>query len=693
MAGKCAISQPRSRHPKRSAGMSYESQLIDILEESRSLFTDILPSDWAEKKRVLSSEVSPYPGPFSFSKAPYLIDVVNCLSPDNPARIIAVMKGAQIWFSTSVIENGIGWIIDQSPGNTLFMTGSPDLTEEAVNKKIDQMIDSAGLRPLIKPNSTKTRNQRTGDTKKSKEFPGGSLFAGSASNHKLLRQLSAKYGFIDDFDSIKKSSNQSGNTRSLLEKRFTAYYDKMKLYYISTPELKVTSNIEPAFLKGDQRYYHIPCPCCGEYIILKWNAEMANGDRAGIVWELDSNGLLIPGTVGYKCQQCGDFFNDSIKHDLLQKGEWRATAAPSEPGYVSFHISGLYGPRGNYDWEYYVREYLEACPPGQSRKEDLYKVFVNTVLGETYEQQDATPEAKTIQRNIRNYEIGSVPEKISVRDGNGEIIMLTCACDLNGTEDDARLDYEVVAWAETGSSYSIEHGSIGTFVPREGIKKNKADRQHWTYQHNVPFSVWDELERLVTKIYETDNGKRMQIVVTGIDTGHYTNHAYAFIDKPRDQRITIVGVRGDKEAKAREKGRDMPVFKPALERKKLFMLDVNHIKDQLFANINLQWAPGGGDQPQNFLNFPVPAGGKYLFDNFFAHFEAEYRQPMEKNDGSVVYRWVKKPGQPPNHHWDIYVYNMALKQIWAALVLKEAGVKDGSWPEFVQIIKKIRNNG
>jgi len=42
---------------------------------------------------------------------------------------------------------------------------------------------------------------------------------------------------------------------------------------------------------------------------------------------------------------------------------------------------------------------------------------------------------------------------------------------MNGTEQDARMDYEVVAWSESGATYSIKHGSIGTFIPREGAKK------------------------------------------------------------------------------------------------------------------------------------------------------------------------------------------------------------------------------
>jgi phage terminase large subunit GpA-like protein len=388
------------------------------------------------------------------------------------------MKGAQIGFSTGVIEGGIGWIISENPGNILFLTGHADLSEEAMNSKVDQMIDSCGLRPLIRPNVIRTRNQRTGDTSKSKEFPGGSLTAGGASNHKLLRQRSVRYGFIDDFEAAKSSSKESGSTTRMIEQRFAAYADKMKLFYISTPETKNSSNIEPVYLKGDQRKFHIPCPCCGEFIPLEWRIESEQdpNEVAGITWQLDKKGDLIEDSVGYVCQKCGGFFDDTKKYDLNLLGEWKATAKPSMEGYYSYHISALYAPPGMFDWKHYVRQYMEAYPSEGMQKESLQQTFVNLCLGETFSPAGDAPKANDLQKNIRPYQIGVLPEKLSMKDGNGKIVLLTCACDLNGVEDDARLDYEILAWTETGSSYSIDQGSIGTFIPRENTRKTKVDR-------------------------------------------------------------------------------------------------------------------------------------------------------------------------------------------------------------------------
>lgn len=666
--------------------MRLQEQIIDILDASRFLLSDIKPSEWAEANRVMSSDVTSFPGPFRFDRTPYCKEIVDCLSPDHPARIVAVMKGAQIGFSVNVIENGIGWIIAQNPGNILFLSGHQDLAEEAMEKKIDQMIDSCGLRPYIRPNVLRKKNQRTGDTSKAKEFPGGSLIAGSASNHKLLRQRSVQYGFIDDFDSAKKSSKESGNTRTLIQQRFAAYYDKMKLFYISTPELKQTSNIEPVYLLGDQRKYFIPCPCCGEYIDLHWSVQLSSdigSERAGIVWELDTNGKLLPETVKYRCQKCGDYFDDSQKGELIRAGEWRPTAEPSEPGYYSYHISSLYAPPGMFDWAYYVRQYLEANPPNGKQKEDLQKTFQNLCLGLPYEQSGKENEASTIQRNCRNYEIDTVPDQLSHKDQSRGIVLLTCAADMNGKEDDARLDYEIVAWAKNGSSYSIRQGSIGTFIPNESKKKDKADRERWTYKVNGR-SVWPEFEKIIGQEFKTDSGQTMKVMLTGLDCGHFTTDAYAFIDRTR---FRVVGVRGDKESQYRKFGIDMPVFKPAKERTKLYMLDVNHIKDTISTNMELKWAPGSNEpQPEGFMNFPTPSSGMYLYKTYFEHFQAEHRVTEQKDGEPIAARWVKKNSAVQNHFWDTYIYNYALKDIWADMVLRaNKPPLKGGWAEFIRL--------
>lgn len=664
-----------------------KTEVKRIFEFSNFEFSDKYPSDWNEEKRLMTSDVSPFPGRFSYAKTPYLKEIVDCLHPSNEAKTVVVMKGAQVGFSTGVIEAGIGWIISESPSNILFLTGHSDLAEEAMNGKIDQMIDSCGLRPMIRPNVLRARNMRTGDTNKSKEFAGGSLVSGSAGNHKLLRQRSVRYGFIDDFDAAKNTSKESGATTQMIEQRFAAYADKMKLFYISTPELKKTSNIEPLYLQGDQRKFHVPCPCCGDFITIEWFIELEDGKTAGVFYKLDEKNQLISESVGYICQSCGGFFDDTNKQEFLSNGEWRPTAIATKKGCRSYHLSSLYAPAGMYDWQHYVSQYLEANPIDGGVDEAKQQTFANLCLGQTYEQKKKSPKANTLQLNIRNYDVGIVPEKLCEKDGNGKILLLTCAADLNGVEDDARLDWEVVAWSETGASYSIDQGSIGTFVPRENSKRIKQDRERFNYFLSKQNSVWSEFDKVLGNIYTSDGGRKMKVVITALDTGHYQDRAFEYIDKTNN---LVLGIKGDKDNVFRKFGIDTPKFRMAKERNKLFMLEVNQMKDELAMCIELKWDSGNDEfQPSGFMNFPTPENGKYLFQSFFSHYEAEHRVVENKEGQGIAAKWVKKNTTVQNHFWDVRIYNMAIRDIFAWQITKESGIQKGTWGDFVEIINRV----
>lgn len=665
---------------------SVETTIAEILECARVILSDIKPSKWAEENRMMTTDVSPIPGMLSYKNSPYTREIVDCFSPDHPARIIAVMKGAQIGFSTTVIEAAIGWIISQCPGNILFLVGHDDLVEEAI-AKVDRMIDSCGIRHLIKPNISRRKNMKTGDTNRKKEFPGGMLISGTPSNHKLLRNRSIQYGFVDDFEAAKSSTAQSGSTSEMIEQRFAAYSKKMKLAYISTPELKQTSNIYPVYLLGDQRKYNIHCPCCHKEIELNWSVKIEGNDKemAGITWKVDNNNRLVDKSVGYICQKCAGFFNDKNKNELILNGLWIPTAIPSQVGYYSYHISSLYAPTYMYDWEHYVRKFNEANPIGETRKENLHKTFVNLCLGEPYEAAGDAPKANDLEKNIREYEIGIIPEKLSLKDGNGHIVLLTCSCDLNGIVEDARLDYEIVAWSASGSSYSITHGSIGTFIPRENTKKIKIDRERWTYEHHKQNSVWKELDKIISSIYVTDTDRKMKIFITGVDTGHYNSYAYPFVDNNNNHVISLKGKDADKYIPF---GKDVSSFKRSKEKQNLYLVEVGLIKDEIASAIKLKWDSGNDEfQPPGFMNYPTPSKGKYTFNTFFSHYESEHRVIMDSKTGEgIAAKWEKKSPVHQNHFWDVRVYNIALKDILTSMACKQLDIKNGTWADYVNAV-------
>lgn len=652
--------------------MGYETAIDEILDSAEYLLSDLRPSEWAEKNIIMPK---PFPGPLSYAKTPYTRPIIDCFAPDHPAREIAVMGAAQFGKTASIIVPVIGWIIANDPGNIIMTVGHEDLVEEAMNK-IDAMLDVTGLRKLIKPSAQRLRLQKTGDTNTKKEFPNGYLKLATANNPKIWRQADYKYGLIDDYEAVKSGTKTAGSTKNLIQKRFTAYNTTRKILYCSSPERSENSNILEAYLLGDQNKWMIPCPCCGVFIEIKWSVEGLDKEQCGITWSLDDENKLLPGTVGYKCQECLGFFTDQNKSDWVNKGYYQPTAKPFRPEFTSFYVPSWYSPHGMSDWEHYVYQWLECNPVGQKRDEAKHQSFVNLNEGMPYTESGETIKANTLQKNIRNYQINIIPESLSIKDGNGKIVLLTCACDLNGKLEDARLDYEIVAWSESGANYSICHGSIGTFIPNESGKKNKVDREHWTYENYKRNNVWKPFEELISTIFETDTGRKMQVFITGVDTGYCELQAFTYIDSSNKY---VIGLKGDKIDKYVKYGVEMPCFKVGQSRDKLFMLRVGQIKDDLQSFINLRWDYGNDDvQPPGFMNFPTPSDGKYLLTNYFSHYEAEQRI-LDKDNNFI---WQKKTATAQNHLFDCRVYNIAIRDILLFEIAKEHKLKGFTWADF-----------
>ena len=650
----------------------------NLLDSAEHQISNILPSEWYEENRTMTRDLSSMSGNFRYYNTPYAREIVDCLHHSHPAKEIAIMKAAQLGLSTGVVEPGIGWIIKENPGPILYLVGHADLVKKSA-EKVDKMIDNTPIRELglIQSSVKKERKTKSGDTDNEKQFPGGSLIMG-ISNPKFLRNFSVQYGFIDDFDAMKSSSTKAGDTRDLVTKRFSAFNKKKKIMYISSPELADDSNIEAVYLLGDQRKFHIPCPCCKKKIILEWECESIKdeNEKAGITWDLDESGSVIPESIGYICQECGGFFDDRKKMEWLNEGVWIPTAKPSQPDFYSYHINALYAPIFMDGWKEYVYLYMAANPVGGLRDEKKWQSFQNLNLGLPYKQQGESQSATELQENTRPYNICTVPENLSIEDGNGRILLLTCAADIGGVEDDGRLDYEIVAWTETGSTYSIDHGSIGTFIPRD---PGKVDRARWTYHHNTNRSIWTEFHKVLTRQYELDNGRTLPILMTGIDANYLKDFVFEFIETAN---LPVVGIKGVGDDRVLRPDVDKKLVRPSQEVRYLYLVENQVAKDNLAQLMKLKYDPNYHEaQPAGFMNFPTPSGGKYEYKNYFKHFSAEHKIIDKKGH----FRWVKKSPNHENHLYDCRLYNHAVRDIFLRTLFNEMGVKNGMWSDYVKL--------
>jgi len=698
--------------------------------------------EWAETNRTLTKEISSSPGRMSYRITPYLKKIANSVMADNPAQIISVMKGSQIGWSIGGIFSIMGWIIGQSPGNILFITENDDKIKEQMQGAISQMINSSGLGHLVGSHNLREyreagnrRTAGTGDTVKGLDFKDGKLYTYSGQKIGSLSSISIKYGLYDEVERWKGTYKKAGSFLGLVEPRHRSFGSQRKLFFGSTPEVKQTSNIEPLYNDGNREKYSIPCKHCGSLVDLRWSTDI-DGNHAGITYKRDNMGKYVENSAEYICQSCGKTFTEVHKFDMYEEEyyaysnrdqdaedydnfktdyvcQWIPTAEPKSYIYQSFHISSMYAPMGFYSWNDMARKWCELHPVDAPVQIRGLQTFINQELGETWEEKSRDVRSSHLRKNCRYYDVGVIPDNLSKADGNGEIVAVTCAVDINGImgdnyedgEDDIRIDYEVVAWAERGEnefvvSYSIDQGSIGNFKRSRDRKRDEkqgklVDTTKWTLRNGYENSVWDEFEKKVL-LREWDfeskgekGGRSSQrIMLCGIDTGNFTTYANDFVSK----HDVCVGIKGGSDTGyTKLRAMDKPFVKEGTKHK-LYIAEGNIVKNVIADEIELSWSQDDGVlQPMGFMNFPYPTKTKYQYKTYFKEFEGEHKI-MEIGSGgeAVGFKWEKKHSTSPNHFWDCRCYNFVLQQILTKMVCKKYKM-DVSWKNYSTLMVSMKN--
>lgn len=653
-------------------------------------------SEWVEQNLVLPKESSRISGKYSYDNAPYVREIIDKMHPSDPARQLAIMKGTQCGITTGFAVPFMMWCIVNHPSNILFTSKDKDIAKRTIRTKFDLFMQKSGYGHLIKSNNLKHGSKRTGDTDFLKEYAGGQMAIESTTNIQNFREFAAKYCIIDEFDTAISDDKKEGSLRGTIEGRQNSYGGLAKIAYISTPTTKQTSNVYEAYLEGDQRKWNWVCPKCGKNSAVEFQIKVeGTKEYSGIIWKLDNKKKLIPKSIRYKFPCCGKKIKFKEKHAINKKGFFVPTAEPSEPGNFSWNLNSLILGPGFISWEKVVRAWLKANPYGQKANISLLKAFNFTHLGLPFEEKGETPKIMQLMQNTREYEVSIVPDITCEKDGNGEIALITLAADLGGImnhdTEDVRIDWAIVGHSSTGATYSIDHGSCGSFkrtrTKRKTDNDKEAERYKHTYMHGMKNSVWPLLEEIIKKDYVGESGDVYNVKLSLIDTGHFTKHAYEFINKTHSGENWIFGIKGISEDNFRRNSKDVALVRKSTNVSSLYNLDVEGLKDKLAANMKLRPAEDGS-QESGFMNFPIPSGNKYTLKGFFKHYESEVRKEERKNGESIGFKWEKKNSSIENHFWDVEVYNNAAKEIYIDLIkrTKPSKYKDLTWDSFINLL-------
>lgn len=412
---------------------------------------------------------------------------MDALSASSPVREVVFMKGAQVG-ATEAGNNWIGYAIHHSPAGFLVVQPTVELAKRMSKQRIDPMIAEC---PELASRVADKRARDSANTVLGKDFPGGTLCLTGANSAVGLRSMSAKYLFEDEYDAYPGDVGGEGDPGKIAERATRTYKSTKKTFKVSTPTIEGRSRIEADFEKSDRRFYHVPCPHCGEMQRILWK---------NIKWEKGQ-----PETAYLACEINGCVIEEHHKTEMLAGGEW-IPENPESP-VRGYHLSALYSPVGWYSWKEAASDFMEA-------KDDPEKmrVFVNTVLGETYKERGEAPKWEVLYRRRESYPFGFVP-------AGG--LFLTMGADVQGNY----IQGEVVAWGRDKQSWSIDVPIFSGDTSSE--------------------EPWDELESYWQSTFEHELGARLPILKLAIDRNWSTQTVDAWVKSQGTNRV--IGVRGEEK--------------------------------------------------------------------------------------------------------------------------------------------------
>jgi phage terminase large subunit GpA-like protein len=566
-------------------------------------------SEWADAWRVLSQKAASEHGRWTTDRTPYLREVMDCLSASSPIEQTVVMKGVQLGFSEAG-NNWIGYVIDQDPAPMMLVQPTTNTAKRYSRQRIAPMIDDT---PALRERVAKNRSRDDANSTLMKDFPGGVLVIAGANSASDLRSMPVRYLMLDEIDGYPQDVDGEGDPVTLAENR-TLTFARRKIYKPSTPTVRGMSKVESAYQASDRRRFWVPCPHCHEHQVLRWEQ---------LRWRKDDAGVAMPETTVYVCEHCGAEIDERYKPEMLAGGQWRADAPGAGGGRVAgFHLSSLYSPLGWLSWEEMVREFLSAKEKQAAGDLSLLKVFVNTKLAETWEDQGERVAAHDLVKRAEAYPLREVPF-------GGFVV--TAGVDVQAD----RLEFVLDAWGRGEESWTVDRGVL------------YGDPALTAEQEGSPWKALDEL--LATPIAHKAGGQVL-IRAMAIDSGgHFTQEVYNYC-RPRSHRHVFA-------VKGASTGRRPVIATPnrvdvsyrgqkIKSGVKLWLVGTDTAKSTLYGRMRLAGAGPG------YMHF-----SRDLPPEWFEQLTAEVLVTRYVN-GRVVMQWTKSPGKR-NEALDCKVYSYA----------------------------------
>ncbi|MBY5992507.1 phage terminase large subunit family protein [Ferrimonas balearica] len=566
-------------------------------------------SEWADENYYLSAESTYLEG--RWKTLCWQVAILNAMGNDS-IDVVNLVKSARVGY-TQMIKAACAYMVASKQRNQMILQPTDGAADDFMKSHVDTMIRDV---PAVRTLSPWYGKKHPDNTLNAKKFSNRrQLWCLGGATAKNYREKSLDTIVYDELAAFAPDVEKEGSPTFLGDKRLEGSVFRKSIRG-STPKVRGECQIERAASEsGMVLRYWVPCPHCGEHQALKWGGKDADH---GIKWE-DGE----PDTAAYLCEHCGALGSYAQWIPLFKEGYWlddkanvrtvdgidwftRELEPIKAPLAVTFHIWTAYSSFTS--WTRIVQEWTNC-------RGDLgkLKTFVNTTLGESWQEEGERIDSNDLYRRREHYE-AEVP---------AGAVVLTCSVD---TQDD-RLEAEVRAWGEGFESWAVD---FRVFRGDPGRPE-----------------LWNQLDSFLLGQYEHSSGAKLPINCTVIDSGgHFTQQVYDFV-KPREGRrvFAIKGLGGS--------GKPI-ISRPSRANKgrvNLFSIGVDTAKELVTARMKIL-EPGPG-----YCHWPVSE----KFDiEFFEQLAAEERRTRYIK-GRPVQEWhqVRKR----NEAFDLSVYNTAAVMI------------------------------
>ena len=562
--------------------------------------------EWANENFYLSSESSYIEG--RWETLPFQVAMMNAIGhPD--VQQVNIIKSARVGYS-QMLRAALGYFAEHKARNQILFQPTDAAANGFMKAHIETMIRDVPAVKMLAPWHGKKHRDNTLDTKR---FSNGKqlwCFGGKAA--KNYREKSADVAMYDELAAFDDDVEKEGSPTFLGDKRLegSAFPKSVRG---STPKNAGSCQITKAAEEAECFFrFHLPCPHCDQEQILKWGGPDCD---FGIKWNEGK-----PETAAYLCEHCGALIENNQLMAMQLRGVWRCDHTGisttdgmaylnadgkhiDPPETVAFHVWTAYSPFTT--WARIVKDWLKA-----HKDRSKLKTFVNTTLGETWEEDEGEklePEALYARREHYQAEIPVIRA------------VITCAVD---TQDD-RFEIQHKAWVAGEESFALTYERIYGDLSRS--------------------EVWEQLYKRITRPFKFLDGTIVEASICLIDSGgHFTDEVYQFCKKRGVRKfIPIKGHNqlGKPIASFPRKRNDKGVY--------LTMLGTDTWKELVAARL-LQLEPGPG-----YMHYPV---NDSFDEDFFKHLTNERRIPKMVRGKRVL---VWDDGGRRQEPFDLEGYNLA----------------------------------